>query len=586
MRWRTTLILALLFAGAAGFYYLYEIRMAPEREKIAAQKGRLFEAEVKDVEAVAMKRKEGSLRLRREGDGWLIVEPISAKADKEPVESMVASLVTAKVEREVDPNPSKLSDFGLESPVVELTISVKGKSDPLTLLLGERSPTRSWVYGKTKEKPAVVLLSDTVLRDAAKKVDELRDKTILSLDRSAVTGLEVKSRGVELSAEAGGASEWRMVKPRHLPADRDRIVDLIDKVQFTKVKEFVTDSAKSLTQYGLDQPTEVTFWTGKEKDRTAKTLLIGALDSKKKGVYAKRAGEPSVFLVEEEIWKLIPKSVTELREKNLIALNRDKVEQIALESPKGRVLLVKEGGQWVIREPEKLKADETEVNKLLSTAQGLKAEEFIGEDAAAVSRVLAKPELRLAFTEQGAPAPKVLLLAQARDRGKAYAGLAGQGPLALVTSSALSDLAKSPTDLRDRSLLGFFDHRDVKKIQLKTGGQLILIERKGEEEWRLVEPKKGAARASKITELLWNLRTAKWSEIVSPNGEDPARFGLDAPTSEISLWKADGSEIGTLIVGRKEKATTYLRTKASPAIYAVDAKILGGLPKSPDDLSG
>jgi hypothetical protein len=586
MRWRTTLILALLFAGVAGFYYLYEIRMAPEREKVASQKGRLFEAEVKDVEAVVIKRTEGALRLRREGDGWLIVEPVSTKADKTSVENMVTSLVTARVEREVDPNPSTLSDFGLESPAAELTITIKGKSEPLTLLLGGRSPTRVWVYGKTKEKPAVVLLSDTVLRDATKKVDELRDKTILSLDRSGVTGLEVRSRGVELSAEAGGASEWRMVKPKRLPADRDRILDLIDKVQFTKVKEFVADSPKSLARYGLDQPTEVTFWTGKEKDRTAKSLLIGALDSKKKGVYAKRAGEPSVFLVEEEIWKLIPKSVSELREKRLVALNREKVEQIALESPRGKVLLVKEGEKWVIQGPEKLKADETEVNKLLSTAQGLKAEEFIGEDAAAVSRVLAKPELRLAFTEQGAPAPKVLLLAQARDRGKVYAGLAGQGPLTLVASSALSDLAKSVTDLRDRSLLGFFDHRDVKKIQLKTGGQVILIERKGEEEWQLVEPRKGTARASKITELLWNLRTAKWSEIVSPNGEDPARFGLDAPTSEITLWKADGIEIGALIVGRKENATTYLRTKASPAIYAVDSKALGEFPKSPDDLQG
>ena len=586
MRWRTTLILALLFAGVAGFYYLYEIRMAPEREKQAAQKGRLFQAEAKDVEAVTIKRKENTLRLRREGDAWLIVEPINAKADKGPVESMVASLVTARVEREVDPNPSKLSDFGLESPAAELTITIKGKSEPLNLLLGERAPTRTWVYGKTREKPAVVLLSDSVFRDATKRVEDLRYKTVLSLDRSSVTGLKIKSRAVELVAEAEGTSEWKVTKPRSFPADRDRILDLIDKVQFTKVKEFVADSPKSLAEYGLDQPTEVTFWTGKEKDRTAKTLLIGAVDSKKKGVYAKRAGEPSVLLLEEEIWKLIPKSATDLREKTLLALNREKVEKIALESPKGKLVLAKEGGKWVIQEPEKIKTDETEVNVLLSKAQGLKAEEFIGEDAAAVSRVLAKPELRLAFTEQGAPAPKVLLLAPARDRNKVYAGLAGQGPLTLVAASALTDLAKSVTDLRDRSLFSFFDHRDVKKIQVKTGGQVILIERKGEEDWQLVEPKKGKARASKITELLWNLRTAKWSEIVSPNGEDPARFGLDAPTSEISLWKGDGSEIGTLIVGRREKTKVYLRTKTSPAIYSVDAKALGELPKSPDDLLG
>ena len=37
MRWQTTAVLAILFALLAGFYYVYEIRLGPEREEAAAR---------------------------------------------------------------------------------------------------------------------------------------------------------------------------------------------------------------------------------------------------------------------------------------------------------------------------------------------------------------------------------------------------------------------------------------------------------------------------------------------------------------------------------------------------------------------
>ena len=590
MRWRTTLILAVLLAGVAVFYYVYEVRLGPGREKTQSQKDRVFTAEPKDVESITVRRKGDTLRLRREGDGWMIVEPVTAKADKGPAEDLVSGAVNAKAEREADPNPAKLADFGLDPPLAELTISVKGKAEPLSLLLGEKSPTRVWVYGKTKEKPAVFLTSDVLFRDATKKVEEFRDKTILAIDRKDVIALEVRGKGEALAAESGAPGEWKMTKPRSLPADRDRIADFVDKVQFSKVKEFVAESPKEEKAYGLDQPTEVTFWSGKEKGRTAKKLLFGKFDAAKKGVYAKRAGEPSVFLLPEEVFQLLPKSATDLREKSIVAFERDKVERIALESPKGRVILAKEGEKWMLVEPEKLKADDGEVNQLLSTAVNLKAQEFVAEDAASVGRLLGKPEARLSLTEKGATQPKVLLLTPAKEKrgasAMAYAAREGQGPVALVNASSLADLGKSVTDLRDRSLFGFFESSAVKKVQIKVSGKVITVERKGESDWQLIEPTKGRARAEKVSDILWTLRTVKWSEIVSPKGEDAARFGLDAPSSEVILFKADGSELGRVAVGRRDGDKVYLRTHTCPAIYSADSKALKEFPKSADDLQG
>ncbi len=537
------------------------------------------------------KRKQDTVHLKREEDGWVLLSPVRAKGDRGPVTDIVANLVTVKVDREIDSSPAKLADFGLDPPATEVTVKVKGKAEPLVLLVGEKNPTGAWVYAKQKDKPAVFLLSEFTLRDATKPVSDFRDKTLLAFNRRDVTQLEIIHRGQQLSAQrAEGPTRWNTVKPRALRADWDRLSDFMDKLQFTKVKEFVTEAPHSLAPYGLVQPTRVTVWTGTEKDRVSKTLLLGKLDPVKKGVYAMRPGEPGVFLVGEEIWTMLPKSVDDLRDKTVLEYDREKVAKLELESPKGKVMLAKESEKWQITEPERLKADDGEVGGLLWKLKDLKAQRVLAEGPSAVARYLARPEIKVSVWEHGGSAPKTLLLAPAPERrdhkALAYAALLGRGPVVLVEAGALQDLARSVTDLRDRSLLGFFDPKDVKRLQVKSGGQAMLLERKGEADWRMVEPKKGRARESKINDLLFTLRSLKWSDLVSPKGVDAARYGLDRPTFEVTLWRADGSELGTLIVGKREGDKTYLKTKASPALYAVETRQLGELPKIPDDFSG
>ncbi|MBI4240952.1 MAG: DUF4340 domain-containing protein, partial [Candidatus Rokubacteria bacterium] len=109
-------------------------------------------------------------------------------------------------------------------------------------------------------------------------------------------------------------------------------------------------------------------------------------------------------------------------------------------------------------------------------------------------------------------------------------------------------------------------------------------ERKGDADWRVVEPKKGKAREARINDLLFTLRNLKWSTLVSPGGEEASRYGLDQPSFEVTLWKADGGEIGTVLIGKKEADKTYLKIKTAPALYAVESRQLGDLPKIPDDL--
>ena len=55
---------------------------------------------------------------------------------------------------------------------------------------------------------------------------------------------------------------------------------------------------------------------------------------------------------------------------------------------------------------------------------------------------------------------------------------------------------------------------------------------------------------------------------------------------EIAVLKADGAEMAGLVIGRSDPKLSYVRSKSSPAIYAVDPKMLEDIRKAPSEIPG
>ena len=588
MRWQTTAVLAAILIVLGAFYYVYEIRLGPEREKVESRKGRVFTLEPADVTELDIKRADSTVKLKREGDGWQIQAPVNGRGDRGAVDETVTSIVTARMDREIEADPKALGDYGLDKPAAEITLRLKdGKQ--AGLILGAKSPTGVWVYAREAGKPAVFVVGDSVLRDSTRPVAEFRDKTVLAFEQREVTGLEIDTRDDKIALEQAD-NRWKLTRPRPLPADADVVRDFLEKLRAARVKEFAADAPSSLAPFGLDKPVRIDLQTGRDKDRATKTLLIGRADTAKKGVYAMRPGESTVMLIPDETWTAVPKNVAVLRDKSVVAFDRDKVATIQIESAKGAVTLAKDGDRWKISAPQALAADQVEAGAVLFKLRELKAQAFLTDDASGIPRYLAKPTVRVNITEQGASTPRTVLLAPSPEKrggsASAYAAVEGQGPVVLVDGRALDELGRSLDELRDRTLLPGLEPRDIKRMRVRGGGQTVVVERSGESEWKLVEGGRGTAKSATVDNLLYALRALKWKTIAAPTGDEPAKYGIDAPTLEVTLLKADGSEAGTLLVGKREGDQAWVKLKAAPAIYSVDAKQLGEAPKVPDDFKG
>ena len=587
MRWQTTAVLAVVLLALGTFYYVYEIRGGPERAKIEAQKGRLWTVDAADVDEMELKRGAEAVTLKRESDGWRLLVPVTARGDRSRVDETLTTLTTARVDREIESAPTRLDQYGLDKPAAAVTLRLKD-GRRLELQLGAKSPTGVWVYAREAGKAAVFVVSDTVLRDVTRPLSEFRDKTVLAFGARQVTAFEVVTREGTLAVEQVDG-RWRLTRPVALAADTETVTAFLDKLQSTRIKEFVAESPKSLVPYGLERPIRVSIHTGRDKDRVTASLLIGTVD-KAKGVYAMRPGESAVLLLPAETWELVPKNVAVLRNKVVVEIDRDKVTRVDLESPKGKVGLTQEQNRWRIVAPENLPADQVEAGALLFKLRDLKAQGFLTDDASGIARYLARPTVRVTIGATGAAAPTTVLLAPAPDRrgGKAmaYAAVSGRGPVVLVGADALDGLTRSVTELRDRTVLPALEPRDVRTVRVRAGGQTLVVERSGEADWRIIEGGTGPAKGSNVENLLYVLRGLKWKAIAAPGGQDPMRYGLDAPTFEVTLLRAGGAEIATVLVGRREGDHAYVKLKVRPAIYDVDAKALGELPKIPDDFKG
>lgn len=587
MRWQTTAALAVLLAVLGAGYYVYEIRQGPERDRAEARKGRLLTADLTDVTEMEIKRASDTVHVKREGDGWRMLAPVQARAARGPVEETITTLTTAKMDREITPSAANPAEFGLDKPAADVTLTLKdGKK--VGLALGGKNPTGVWVYAREHDKPAVVVLGETTLRDSTRPAADFRDKTVLAFDRKDVTGVDITLPDTAISVELADG-RWKMTRPAALPADTDTLGEFFDKIMGAQVKEFAAEAPQTLAPYGLDRPVRVAIHTGKDKERSTKELLFGRVDEAKKGVYAMRPGATSVLLLPDTVWAAVPRNVAALRDRTVVAFERDKITRIDVESPRGKVTAVRENDKWKITAPEPLPADSVEVGAVMFKLRELKAQGFLSDDASGIPKYLARPEVKLTLTDAGGQAQTLLLAPSPEKRGglpTAYAGVAGKGPVVLVDGKALTELGRSVNELRDHTLVAGLEPRDVKRVRLRAGGKTLVLERKSETEWRTVEPTKGTAKAARVDELLFTLRGLKWKNLVAPTGAAPAKYGLDAPALEATLYGDGGKEMATVAIGRRDGAVTYVKTGAAPAIYGVDSRALGEPLKIPDDFQG
>lgn len=435
-------LILLLIAIPLGWYAYHDSKKGPIDN--TPKKDKVFTVEADKIDELEIKSESGErTALKKKGSDWEIVQPASGPSDQATVSGIASNLASLEIQRVIDENPGSLKEFGLAAPRVEVAYKSGGQQHRLQI--GDKTPTGSDLYAKLADSSRVFLIPAYLDSTFNHGTFDLRDKTVLKVDREQLDKLEVVTdKGTERFEKKEG--DWHIAQPAVGKAEFSAVDNLVSRIGSLQMKSIVRD-ATDVKKYGLEKPA-VTVRVG--SGSSLATLLIG--NSAESGsVYAKDAARPAVFTIESSLVDDLKKDASEYRLKDLFdarSFNTTRVEIVrngqttTFEKTKTKDKDGKEQEKWRQVAPSAKDLDASKVEGLLSAASAARATGFVDSVA---KTGLEKPELTVGFTYDDGKQERVTF---ARAGGAAYASRAGSPGAAKIDASTIDAIVKALEDLK------------------------------------------------------------------------------------------------------------------------------------------
>ncbi len=404
------------------------------------------------------------------------------------------------------------------------------------------------------------------------------------------------------------SDEWWIVQPVETLADEEEVERYLRNIDETTTERVIEDSSAMAgsesdeieLRYGLSAPRLSLFMELSEG--RVDTIRFGADSPTERFAYVqKRGANRQVFTVRAWRFDNLDKDLLDLREKRLLAFDKEAVREIKVTQDKlgiGRVTQLTrapEGG-WKIKSPVQADADESEVNGILDKLFNSEAEAFELEsptEADLVDVGLApRPWVEVALIVGEDRAVKTLRIGnQVETGGPSFARDVSRDPVFLIDSTVVNTVSKSLFSLRDKGLLSLDDEARIQRLELHRSpeGLIFAAERDSSGTWVIVGPERRAAKSWKINGILTDVQEVQVEEFVAdaPPGEalDLALFGLEAPRVRLRLDRDDGTELELLLGARTDDGVYATVAGSGGGVTRVDGEVLKTLEVAFDEIA-
>jgi hypothetical protein len=428
---------------------------------------------------------------------------------------------------------------------------------------------------------------------------EQADTQLFELNPDEVIGLEITNdHGVFIFQKVDG--HWEIKKPVETPADGATIDGIVNQIAFTQPQRVipVDGSAESdtshLKDWGLIPPAERVVIHTKTKQFV---LLIGRKMAIGNSVYARASDHKneSVRILPDTVKQVVEKDLSALRSRSVFDFNTEKVVKVATHiadtaaAPgQGQPCEIDlREGKWTLQLPLVARASDPDVQALIGKILGLRAVDFIVDDASNLSTYgLTSPVATLAvgFTpDKDKPQDDMVLQIGGPVPNKpdqVYAQRLKSNSVFTLAKATVDDVLKSVPNVRDRHILPFDPNKPTgisytlgpKKAQVRANHAL----------WNTVGANEGPADVTKVNDLLAKLSQLETTPVMKDSAPDLKPYGLDKPQGKITVDSPEfkpGPSV-TLSIGKAENKLLYVRSSAEPFIYTVADTAFDFLPAS------
>jgi hypothetical protein len=267
----------------------------------------------------------------------------------------------------------------------------------------------------------------------------------------------------------------------------------------------------------------------------------------------------------------------------ILSFQKDDISKVEIKRKDGETVDLSRTGpeNWKITSPKSLVGDPDPISTILYALSPLETDRVIEEKAGDLKMYgLAEPAVEVSTTSKDGKPQNLLVGDDVPTGGSAYAMLAGDPRVFLISSSAKTNFDKGLKDLRDKRLLPV-DFNNVSKIEI-VGPKLNLTFGSNNGQWLMQAPKDVRADTSKLEGVVEKLRLATMDPSASEADTKKAASSFSSGTP-IATVKATGASGSQELQVRKSKDDYYAKTTAMDGAYTVSKELGAAIDKNLDD---
>jgi Domain of unknown function (DUF4340) len=245
------IIAVIVLAALAGVLYWSQHRTPPVESAAVPATPVILKVDPSAVTELVIKQKGSDpVTLKKTEGKWQITEPMAYRADQEAVAGLLSTLSALSADRVVEEKAADRKQYGLEEPAVEVDVGTH------QLMLGDDTPAGGDVYGAVAGDPRVFTVSSYTKTSLAKGLNDLRDKSLLTLNPDKVSRVELVKKGQDLEFDRT-KDGWQILKPSASPADATAVNDLVRSLTSAKM-----DLSAAATGFAQGTPVGTAKLTG------------------------------------------------------------------------------------------------------------------------------------------------------------------------------------------------------------------------------------------------------------------------------------------------------------------------------------
>jgi hypothetical protein len=243
---------------------------------------RLFGFAASKVTEVTLVDAGRTLKLKRNGDDWVISEPMPIDADDAIANGIPSDLASLRATAWLDESgsPAALAAHGLKEPQGRVVVTTTDGAVH-TLRVGRLYDGDRAV--QVEGTPQIVKVADWSVKNMLKNEFELRERRLVTLPKERVAKLVFQSDASTTTYTRSGTG-WSLGDSESRPADNDRVNELLNSVVEMRATEWSASTGATQRQHGLTKPVK-TIALYDEAGSLLQRLAFGA-DAESWGVWA------------------------------------------------------------------------------------------------------------------------------------------------------------------------------------------------------------------------------------------------------------------------------------------------------------